>query len=134
MNLPVADRDALEMVIAGLEEAWNAGDGARFAAHFTSDAEQVNIFGMQLHGREEIERRHDQVFKSVFLNSTNSLSVIDARLLAADVMLARILSGVEVPQGPLQGRVDTIASLVLLRTGARWEIALFHNTRIVSPV
>jgi uncharacterized protein (TIGR02246 family) len=132
VNLPSADRAALEALVAELAQAWNAGDAARFAAQFAWDAEQVNIFGAQLHGRHGIEVQHDRIFKTVFLGSINALHVADARLVAADVLLARVASSVDVPRGPLQGRLDTMGSLVLLRTGARWEIVLFHNTRVAE--
>lgn len=132
MNLPLADRLALEEIAAQLAHAWNAGDAAGFAALFAPDGEQVNIFGTQLRGRHEIEQRHEHIFATVFWGSRNALRVVDARLAGTYVMLARVSSVVDVPQGPLQGQLQTIASMVLLRSSRQWEIVLFHNTRVAS--
>ena len=125
-----ADRAAIDAIVAELAGAWNAGDAARYAAPFARDAEQVNIFGMRLIGREEIARRHAQVFETIFRESTNILHVLDARSAGPDVLLVRVGSVVSIPHGPMQGELHTIASLVLCRTGSNWEIELFHNTRV----
>lgn len=124
------DRSQIDAIVAELADAWNAGDAARFAAPFALDAEQVNIFGARLIGRGEIADRHAHVFETIFRGSTNVLRVLDARYAGADVLLLRLDSVVSIPQGPMQGDLHTIASLVLCRTGPKWEIRLFHNTRI----
>lgn len=122
---------ALESILAELAQAWNAGDGVRFAAVFAPGGVQVNIFGTELRGRREIAERHDRIFSTVFRGSTNTLRVIDAQPVAADVLLARVASVVDVPQGPLAGELRTVASLVLRKADGRWEILSFHNTRVV---
>lgn len=121
---------ALETILAQMEQAWNAGDGARFAAPFALDAVQVNTFGSILNGREEIAQRHDSIFKSIFRASRNTLRIVSARYVTDDVVLARISSVVEVPQGPLQGDLKTLASLLFQRSDAGWELVTFHNTRV----
>ncbi|HKU67293.1 MAG TPA: SgcJ/EcaC family oxidoreductase [Candidatus Baltobacteraceae bacterium] len=123
------DDDALQAIVAELAQAWNAGDAQRFAARFAWDGEQVNIFGAQLHGRREVAQRHDRIFKTIFRGSTNVFEILDARVISADVIVARVSSVVTVPEGPLQGELRTIASMILQRTAAQWEIVLFHNTR-----
>lgn len=123
------DRLSLEAIVERLAAAWNGGDAAGFAAPFAADAQQVNIFGARLIGREEIRARHDEIFKSIFRGSTNVLHVLEARRLAPDVLLAQVSSAVDVPQGPLRGELRTVASLVLHRgRGGDWSIVLFHNT------
>lgn len=125
-----SDRAALESIADRLAQAWNSGDAAGFAAPFAADAQQVNIFGTRLIGRDAIRDRHAAVFAEMFRESTNVLQVLDARRLGPDVLLAQLASAVEVPHGPLRGTLRTIASIVLRRThDADWEIVLFHNTR-----
>lgn len=127
------DRAAVEAIVAELAAAWNAGDARHFAACFSTDAEQVNIFGSRLLGREEIAARHHDVFQTIFRGSANTLAVLDARYAAEDVLLVRLSSTVAVPQGPLSGTLQTIASLVLRKDDGRWHIVLFHNTRVAQP-
>ncbi|MGH7709183.1 MAG: SgcJ/EcaC family oxidoreductase [Vulcanimicrobiaceae bacterium] len=122
----------MDAIVAGLTEAWNAGDGERFAAVFAEDGEQVNIFGAALVGRAEIRDRHVRIFTTIFRESTNTLHVVRLRYAAADIALARVASIVEVPHGPLQGELRTLVSLVLRRVDVSWEIVLFHNTRVTS--
>jgi uncharacterized protein (TIGR02246 family) len=132
MNLPASNRSALGAVVAELMQAWNDGDGRRFASQFALDAEQVNIFGVRLRGRCEIGERHDRIFKTIFRGSVNTLQVLNARLLAADVLLAQMSSLVDVPQGLFKGELRTIVSMVLIRNETHWEIVLFHNTRVTD--
>jgi uncharacterized protein (TIGR02246 family) len=132
--IDAADRLALESIVSELTAAWNAGDAARFAAPFAEKSEQINIFGNLLAGRTEIAERHDRIFGTIFHGSTNVLQIDNARYVAPDVMVARVSSSVEVPHGPLQGTLQTVASVVLRKTSAGWEIVLFHNTRVAPLV
>lgn len=124
--------ETLQAIIGELAVSWNAGDGQRFASVFAEDAVQINIFGSQLCGRGEIAERHDHIFKTIFRGSTNSLTLIDARELSADVLVARISSVVRAAPA-VRGELQTVGSLVLQRSQTgRWEIVLFHNTRVAS--
>ena len=51
-------------------EAWNRHDAKAWAAPFANDADFVNILGMLFQGRAEIERRHADLFASIFAHST----------------------------------------------------------------
>jgi uncharacterized protein (TIGR02246 family) len=128
------DAVALESILAEMEQAWNAGDGARFAAPFAADGVQVNIFGVTLNGREEIAARHESIFKSIFRGSRNTLRIVASRYVDDNILLARMSSLVEVPQGPLRGELKTLASLLFRRTDAGWELMSFHNTRIAADI
>ncbi len=129
-----ADQAALDAIVAELTEAWNAGDAARYAAAFSLDGDQVNIFGQHLKDRDEIKARHDRVFKTIFLNSRNSLWLVAARHISPDVIIAHMRSVVDIPRGTLQGKLETLASLVFRKTSTGWELVTFHNTRLApSP-
>lgn len=121
---------AIESIVATMERAWNAGDAAGFAAPFAVDADQVNIFGSVLRGRQEIADRHDRIFKTIFLGSRNTLRLLETRCVANDVVIARMHSHVDVPQGPLAGELETLGTLIFRKTGQGWELLTFHNTRI----
>ena len=121
---------AIETIIEKMERAWNAGDGAGFAAPFAVDADQVNIFGTVLKGRAEIAERHDRILKTILLGSRNALQLVEARHIADEVVLARVHSVVDVPQGLLAGELQTLASLIFHKTNVGWDLLTFHNTRI----
>jgi uncharacterized protein (TIGR02246 family) len=127
------DQAALETIVKQMEDAWNASDASGFTAPFADDGDQVNIFARQLSNREEIEAQHRHIFANVYRGSRNTIRVTDARYVTPDVALVRVHSVVEVPQGPLEGQVQTLATLIFRRAETRWELVTFHNTRIMPP-
>jgi uncharacterized protein (TIGR02246 family) len=127
------DRAAVEGIVAGMESAWNAADGAAYAAHFTDDADFVNIFGLHGKGRQPIADAHHQILTTVYLGSVNHLAITQARLLAPDVALVHMRATLEIPAGPMAGRIEAIPSAVFVRDDGQWKIAAFHNTRIQDP-
>jgi uncharacterized protein (TIGR02246 family) len=129
----VADLSALEAIVKGLEAAWNAADGAGFAACFTADADFVNIYAMHGKGREAIARAHEMLLHGVYANSVNRYTIKQARLLSDDVALVHISARLDVPQGPMAGVMEALPSAVLVRQDGGWKVAAFHNTLVGSP-
>jgi uncharacterized protein (TIGR02246 family) len=127
------DRAALAGVLAVLEKAWNAGDGAAYGSQFAEDADFVNIFGLYGKGRQPIATAHQMIFNTVYKGSVNRLELTQARMLAADVAVAHMRASLEVPAGPMAGRIEALPSAVFVRDGGVWKIAAFHNTRIQDP-
>lgn len=122
------DRAAIERVIAGLETAWNAGDGAGFAEPFADDADFVNVRADHHQGRPAIAAGHDGIFRSIYAGSRNRYRVRNIRLLHDDVALAHVDAELDVPAGPLSGQHRALFSAVLMRDDSSWKIASFHNT------
>lgn len=50
----------VEEIIIELERAWNAGDGVRWAASFSEDADFVDVVGRRQHDREMIAKEHQR--------------------------------------------------------------------------
>ena len=126
-------RAGLDRVATSLTDAWNAGDDTAFARCFTTDADFVNIFALHVVGREAVAKQHRFIFDSIYRNSRNAFSVVEARALADGVVLAHIAADLRVTDGPLAGEVKTLASAVLVRDGGDWLITSFHNTREQQP-
>jgi uncharacterized protein (TIGR02246 family) len=128
LDFAAADRAALEAVVRQLQAAWNAMDGAAFAAPFAEDADFVNIRGEHVQGRAAIAAGHAGIFKTVYAGSTNQLALESARLLRPGVALVHVRSVLNAPQGPLMGTHAARFSMVLTLESGQWEIAAFHNT------
>jgi uncharacterized protein (TIGR02246 family) len=130
LNLPLSasDANAIITLVASLESAWNAGDGAAFAAPFTDDAEFVNIRAEHHRGRAAIAAGHRAILATIYAGSSNHYTVETARLLKPDVALVHVLAVLDAPVGPMAGRNRALFSMVLLREGVEWRIASFHNT------
>ena len=115
-------------LIGRLERAWNEADGQAFGEPFAPDADFVAIRGEQLHGREAIATSHQGIFDSIYKDSSTDFELTGARELSDDVILAHAAAVLRAPSGPLAGEHTAVQTLVLVRGGAGWEIAAFHNT------
>jgi uncharacterized protein (TIGR02246 family) len=132
-ELTPADRAALENIVRRLETAWNAMDGAAFAAPFAPDADFVTIRGEHSRGRAAIAAGHAAIFRTIYAGSTNRYTIDGARLLRPEVVLVHVHSVLDAPTGPLAGRHGARFSLVLTMEGGGWEIAALHNTLEAAP-
>jgi uncharacterized protein (TIGR02246 family) len=125
--------DIVEDIVAGLETAWNDGDGAAFASYCAEDADFVNVYGMHGLGRPAIAKAHDTILRTIYAGSLMAYSVKSVRMLAEDVALMHIDAQLWVPQGPLEGQRKALPSMVVTRQGDEWRIASFHNTFVAAP-
>jgi len=119
-------------IIERLVRAWNTANGAAWGVEFAGDADFINIFGVQRRGRNEIEKRHQYVFDVLFAGSTCDMVLVDARLLAPNVILAHSKSVLKIPTGPMAGEQLNRQTVVIIRDGGTWRIAAYHNT-LVAP-
>jgi uncharacterized protein (TIGR02246 family) len=123
-----SDRAALAGIVRHLEAAWEAMDGAAFAAPFADDADFVNIRGEHVRGRSAIAAGHSAIFRTIYAGSTTRMTVEAARLLRPEVALVHVHSLLDAPHGPLAGRHHARFSMVLTKEPGGWRIAAFHNT------
>jgi uncharacterized protein (TIGR02246 family) len=124
VSLDAADRAAIEKLVATLEAAWNAADGDAF----DPDADFVNVRAEHHRGRQAIAAGHAAILRTIYAGSTNHYTVATARLIHDDVAVAHVEAVLDVPSGPLAGRICALYSIVLVRTEPGWQIASFHNT------
>jgi len=105
---------------------------AAFAGLFHDDAAFVNVAGVCLHGRGEIERTHAAAHAGPFRNSSLTAWAEDARLLGSDVIIARVRSELH-GDGRAPGQVrQALMTLVIERRGAHWKIVTAHNTNVLA--
>ena len=126
------DREAVSAIVKELEAAWNAADGARFAVPFTEDADFVNIRGEHFRTREVIARGHQAIFDTLYKGSTVRNELAALRPIAPGVLLAHVKAVLNVPTGPLTGKLNSQISMVLVQQQGNWLIAAFHNTLVKS--
>jgi uncharacterized protein (TIGR02246 family) len=133
-NVPAAPVDAAVVaseVLRRLDSAWNAADGARFAAEFSDDADLINIFGAHFSGRADIAKRMRSIFDTIFKGSTHRARRLEmARYLSPDTILALSSSEVAVPAGPLAPETKNRQTFILTKNGDTWRIRHWHNTTI----
>jgi len=117
-------------IVAALEKAWNAADGAGFARPFAEDADFVNIRGEHFQTRHTIAQGHQHIFDTIYKGSVVRSEVVGVRPIARGVLLAHVKSTLKVPTGPLAGELSSLFTMVLVQDQDAWRIAAFHNTLV----
>lgn len=118
--------------VAQLANGWNAKNGAEFAKPFAEDADYVVINGMQLKGRAVIAKSHQNIFDTFYKNSTMSLATDSVRFLRADVAVVHVSGTLKVVNGEATQTSNARMTLVMTKTGGKWEIAAFQNTQVAA--
>jgi uncharacterized protein (TIGR02246 family) len=77
-----SDEDAIRAIHQRMIDAWNAGDGAAFAAPFTDEADFVAWEGTHLKGRQQIASFTQRVFDTVVTGSRLEGEVTFVRFLS----------------------------------------------------
>lgn len=132
-----AERSAIAALVARAEQAWNRGDAQGYAEAFSPDGSFTNIIGMTFHGREAFERRHAEVFATIFKGSVARFTVAELRFIRPDVAIADLTAEVRryaglppgVRVGP-DGVLHTQLQLVLANGSHGWQIEAFHNVAV----
>jgi uncharacterized protein (TIGR02246 family) len=111
-----------------LLEAWNRRNAAGFAALFAEDGNQVGFDGSQVNGRAAIELHLSQIFAD-HETARYVGKVREVRFLTPDVAILQAVAGMVSPgKTDLNPALNSIQSLVLVKRGSQWCIALLQNT------
>ena len=136
-------------VVAGFATAWNNHDMDSFGKLFAPDADFVNVAGILMKGRQEIQSHHawshgaipesthpPQTLSrnyGIFKNSTMKFDTIEVRFVQKNVAVAHVnwqLSGDSRTSTPRRG----VLLFVLNRGNEGWQIAAAQNTEINRTV
>ena len=112
----------------GLLDAWNKRDAQVFAALYAEDGNQIGFDGSQINGQAEIETHLRQIFAD-HMTATYVGKVREIRFLNEETVLLRWVAGM-IPHGQtdINSATNAIQSLVAVKRGGQWKVALFHNT------
>jgi uncharacterized protein (TIGR02246 family) len=121
---------ALHGMVYQLEAAWNAADGAAFAAHFNDDADFVHILGGYYTGRAAIEAGHRMIFGTIYKGSTVRYSVEKIRFLRPDVALIFLRQHLQLFEDDQPRELEARPTIVAVNVDGKWHIAAMQNTRI----
>jgi uncharacterized protein (TIGR02246 family) len=122
------DEAVARVLYQRLLDRWNLNDAAGFAALFTDDASLVGFDGSQVNGSTEIAAHLGGIFSNHKVAAFIGI-VREVRPLSEDVELLRAVAGM-VPPGAsdIKPEANAVQSLIAVRKGGEWRIALFHNT------
>jgi uncharacterized protein (TIGR02246 family) len=140
-NATPADDAAIAALIARQAETWNQHDAVAWCAPFEADAEFVNILGMLLNGREQIQQRHTELFQGIFSHSSVVITTRKLTHLGPDAALVdsvyelrgydRLPPGIRATDS--DGTLRTRMRYVLLRRADGWHFASAQNVAISPP-
>jgi uncharacterized protein (TIGR02246 family) len=132
--MPNTDEAIIRQLLDELVDAWNRGDTAAYGRRFLADGTFTNVNGMFHEGREEFDRRHEEIFRGPLKGSTLTLTPRKIRFIRRDVAIVDIDCGlfgssVQPPgvQVGADGALRTCLMLVLAKEGGTWGIAAYHN-------
>jgi uncharacterized protein (TIGR02246 family) len=112
---------------ARLLGAWNAHDADAFAALFAADGVSIGFDGSEARG-DEIREHLAGVFAD-HETAAYIARVREARAVGSDAVLLRSIVGMVPPGGDaVNAKANALHSLVAVRDGEEWRIALFQNT------
>jgi uncharacterized protein (TIGR02246 family) len=125
-----ADETAIRENVRYMETGWNTKSGALFAKPFADDADYVVINGMYLKGRAVLETAHQQIFDTIYKDTTVKLTVKQIRFLRSDVAVVHVSGHRDGPSKELIQ--DAMLTLVMTKEKLGWTIAAFQNTSVQS--
>ncbi|HEV2802720.1 MAG TPA: SgcJ/EcaC family oxidoreductase [Pyrinomonadaceae bacterium] len=126
------DEAAIRENVRQMETGWNTKSGAAFAKPFAADADYVVINGLHLRGLGAITQGHQQIFDTIYKNSTLSLSVKQIRMLRPDVAVVHVNATNKTQQGAQMQEAKAIITLVMTKEKGDWKIVAFQNTQVVG--
>lgn len=111
-----------------LLDAWNRRDAKAMAALLSEDGVVIGFDGTTHQGPTALETELSQIFAH-HQTPAYVAKVRDLQFLSADVALLTAVAGM-VPAGSssIVPALNAVQSLVAVRSGDRWRIALFQNT------
>jgi uncharacterized protein (TIGR02246 family) len=126
---PYTAKASIQPTIDALNAAWNRWDGAAFADKCTTDVDFINLLGMYVKGRTAVTETHERIFHGPYAGSALEFSIEHVRVLSPNLVLAIVLGTLQIPSGPVQGVVKTIATMLFVRADSEWRVASFQNTK-----
>lgn len=127
------DEDAIRDIPRRMIEAWNAGDGAAFAAPFTDSADFIAFEGTRLKGRARIAAFHQDVFDTVIKGSRLGGAAGFVRFLGPELAVMHALATTTLPGGtrPSPSR-NSMQLFVVVKSGGTWQVEALMNARRLS--
>ncbi len=131
---------AIRAIVAEQAAAWNAGDGAEYARHVSSDVSFTNLFGMVMYGASAFTTRHSAILATFYKGTTKHHSIRRMRFITPEVAIVDIdneVRGVKaMPPGiavPADGVVKTQLMEVFVRRDGAWWVEAYHNVDLKPP-
>lgn len=130
------DEEAIRKICLDRIERFNTLHEPPQGAHFTADADFVNVYGMWRRGAAEIERGQGERMKTVLKNAKITLEDLRIRFIKPDVAIVHQLhemSGMLTPKGETMPPHRELSIRVMVKQEGKWLTTAGHNTIVRPP-
>ena len=122
------DEKAVRGLYEAVIEAWNQRSAVGYATLFAEDANVVGFDGSIMNGKAAILTELSRIFAD-HLTAPYIYIIREVRFLSPNSALLRAVVGMLSPtKTDINPAANAIQSLVAVREGERWSVALFQNT------
>lgn len=128
MTIKFADEDKVLNLYKELLNQWNEKQGQGMANLFTEDGSMVGFDGSQVNTLKDIEAHLTPIFAQY--PTARFIHIIrEIRPLTADTAMVRANVGM-VPRGysDINPAVNAVQTMIAVKKGAEWKVAMFQNT------
>jgi uncharacterized protein (TIGR02246 family) len=122
-----ADRDTRELY-RQLLEAWDKRNARDFALLFAPDGSIVGFDGTQVFGQMQIGAHLSEIFSHH--QTARYVSIVrEVRSLTEEATILSAVAGMVPPdKDDINPEVNAVQTLIAVRKGGAWKVALFQNT------
>ena len=131
--LSTQDEAAVRGIVAEFNKTWNSHDMKAMHALNTDDVEWINVTANHWRGNAAVLKGHANLHRTIFAKTNMGVDKILVRSIAPGVALAVAamkFGPTTTPTGEVIPEQRTRGTFTMVKQGAAWKIAHFHNTNI----
>jgi uncharacterized protein (TIGR02246 family) len=129
-----SDREQINTILQGVEEAWNKHDMRALANLFHEDGVWILWTGHVWTGRKAIEDGHAEVHRTVFRNSIQREQLEELTFVGPDAAVLRYCSTLTGDERAPQKLIRSRKIMVVTKRDGGWKIGWGQNTRFADNV
>lgn len=125
------DEEALRLVVANYESAWNRHDAKGLADQYHTDATWVNWFGAYSKGQQDIQEHYQTVHSTYFKTSHYyTRSIEDITFVKPDVVIMHVRTGLTGDERYPGQTFEFRRTMVLTKRNGNWRILAGQNAKL----
>jgi uncharacterized protein (TIGR02246 family) len=124
------DETAIKSFVNNFETEFNKKDAKAIANFWAEDGDFVTYLGILLHGRQEIEKYHQNIFVQYYGNAKNKLFEPTIRFLKPDVAAVDVkweMTHATTADGKPRPSFKGVMVWTLTKESGNWNIKIMHN-------
>jgi uncharacterized protein (TIGR02246 family) len=117
---------AITALLSSIDRAWNSGDAAAFASHWTTNGSVTSPQGTTTEGRDNIQREQAAGFAGPMKGTTHQLHASTIAWPTTDVAVVdgtAVISNLSAPDGSTYPPLSATFTCVCVRHGGTWLVS-----------